>query len=93
MGHAGTSAGSSLDHIKPLPTFLLVHKRKGWRAWAQLTHMSLFCFPGLATAVTRWPLPVLMIPTWGLSLGIDFWAIFFPSYLMTNTDPLLLIIS
>lgn len=66
-------------------------ERKGWWAEAQPTNMSLLCFPSLATAVTSWSLPVLMMPTWGLSLGTDFCAGFSPtpfpsSCLMTNTD-------
>lgn len=53
--------------------------------------MSLLCFPGLASAVTGWPAPELVISTWDQSLGIEFWAgfFFFFSCLMTSTDPLL----
>lgn len=66
-------------------------ERKGWWEEAQPTNMSLLCFPSLATVVTSWSLPVLMMPTWGLSLGTDFCAGFSPtpfpsSCLMTNTD-------
>lgn len=59
-------------------------ERNAWWAGAQPTNMSLLCFPSLASAVTSWSLPVLMMPTWGLSLGTDSWAGFPPSFLLLN---------
>lgn len=71
--------------MKSFSTYPRAAKEKG--GGLGLTDMSLLCFPGLASAVTSWPLPVLMMPTWVLSLGIDSWkGPPLPSCLMTNTD-------
>ena len=84
-----------MDLIKPFPTFPRAVKRKGGQLGLSPS-MSLLCFPGLASAVTGWPVPELVIPTWGQSPGIEFWAgffcfcfFFFFSCLMTSTDSLL----
>lgn len=74
-----------LDLIKSFSPYPTAVKEKG--GGLGLTNMSLLCFSGLASAVTSWPLPVLMKHTWGLSLGIDSQkGPPLPSYLMTNTD-------
>lgn len=89
MGHGGRSAGTSLDLIKLFPTLPRAVKGKGGGLGLSPS-MSLLCVPGLASAVTRWPLPELVMPTWGLSLGIESWAGWgLLSCLMTNTDSLL----
>ena len=78
-----------MDLIKLFPTFPRAVKRKGGQLGLSPS-TSLLCFPGLASAVTGWPVPELVISTWGQSPGIEFWAgFFFFSCLMTSTDSLL----